>query len=253
MTEGQRIREFIRIAFDDSIPKTAEALGWSRTALYSYLRDERKPGYKVIDQLEAIGCRGEWIRKGSGEMFADNAAGKALRQRVVGGKEKLKGGGRVVVEYAAPPSTHRGVQQKGEQQPEIPLMLNPVAAGTPLIADDYIERQVDVAGLIVRDAASTIIVPVRGDSMIEAGIEDGALLVVDRGIQAQTGDVVVCSIDGELTCKEWFWSPGGYAVLYPRNARHRPIRAHTGRVQIYGVVRWVLKEVPRGDKRRRRA
>lgn len=249
----QRLRQAVDIAFNGNKRAFAEALGWKAPSIYKYLDGTRPAnGRAFLHELEQIGIRSGWVENGRGDMFADNVAGQALRNSVLAGKEKLKPRPQQMVEYAELTLPHDAVAQGISSPPEVPLMLSPVAAGTPMLADDYVDRRIDFNELLVRDVESTIVIRVRGDSMYDAGIEDGSLVIVDRGLQAQTGDVVICSVDGELTCKEWHWVPGGYAMLYPRNSRHRPIRAHTNRVKVYGVVAWVIKEVPRGNVKQRR-
>jgi len=82
-----------------------------------------------------------------------------------------------------------------------PLFLATVPAGFPSPADDYIEQQLDLNRFLIRHPAATYFVKVRGDSMIEAGIHSGDLLIVDRSLEAADGRVVVAAVNGELTVK----------------------------------------------------
>ena len=123
-------------------------------------------------------------------------------------------------------------------QPGMPLPL-PVAgcsvpAGFPSPAEDYADQPLDLASHLVRNPAATMLVRAKGDSMKGAGIHDGALLVVDRSIEATDGRVVIAVVDGEFTVKR-FRRAGERAWLEAANARYRDI-AVSGEDMIWGVV-----------------
>ena len=77
---------------------------------------------------------------------------------------------------------------------------------------------------------------VAGDSMIGAGIFDGDLLVVDRSIEAQSGDIVVAVLNGEFTIKRYRRN-GSTIELVPENTKYRKITLSEGmELEIWGVV-----------------
>ena len=82
-----------------------------------------------------------------------------------------------------------------------PLFLVPVSAGFPSPADDYIENCLDLNKHLIQHPAATFFVRVKGDSMIDAGIHSGDILIVDRSLAATDKKVVIAIIDGELTVK----------------------------------------------------
>ena len=82
-----------------------------------------------------------------------------------------------------------------------PLFLVPVSAGFPSPADDYIENSLDLNKHLIKHPAATFFVRVKGDSMIDAGIHSGDILIVDRSLDATDKKVVIALIDGELTVK----------------------------------------------------
>ena len=119
-----------------------------------------------------------------------------------------------------------------KQNIELPLFLERVACGFPSPAQDYVEDRLDLNRLAVRHPSATYFIKVSGDSMIGAGIGDGDLLVVDRSLNAEHGDIVVASVAGEFTVKE----------LLPHNARYQPITFQSEEeLQIFGVVTHTLK------------
>ena len=86
---------------------------------------------------------------------------------------------------------------------EIPLYTERVAAGFPSPADDYLEDKIDLNQYLVKHPASTFLVRASGNSMINAGIFPNDILVVDKSVKAESGNVVIAIIDGELTVKRY--------------------------------------------------
>lgn len=82
-----------------------------------------------------------------------------------------------------------------------PLALDSIAAGFPSPAEDYTDRELDLNEHLVRHPSATFFVRAAGDSMQQAGIHSGDILVVDRALEAGDGSVVVAVIHGELTVK----------------------------------------------------
>ncbi len=83
----------------------------------------------------------------------------------------------------------------------LPLASESVSAGFPSPADDYIDIGIDLNQELIRHPSSTFFLNVSGDSMTGAGIQDGDLLIVDRGIDPYPGQVVVALVDGAFTLK----------------------------------------------------
>ena len=111
-----------------------------------------------------------------------------------------------------------------------------VSAGFPSPADDYIEDKLDLNHLLVHNKAATFFLRVKGDSMINAGIHDGDIIVVDRSITPVERSVVVAVIDGELTVKRLLFNQG-VAELHAENPGYAPIRFRTEQeMTIWGVV-----------------
>jgi len=83
----------------------------------------------------------------------------------------------------------------------LPFYLAAIPAGFPSPADDYMDKRLDLNEHLINNDAATFYCRVSGDSMQEAGIFSGDLLVVDRSITPKNGSVVLASLDGEFTCK----------------------------------------------------
>lgn len=129
-----------------------------------------------------------------------------------------------------------------EQKLEIPLFLERVSAGFPSPAQDYIEQTLDLNELCIKHPAATFFVRVEGDSMIEAGIYPNDILVVDRSVRADHGDIVIAGFHGELTVKELELRP--VTRLVPRNKAYQAIEVPEGcELEIFGVVTSVVRNM----------
>lgn len=124
----------------------------------------------------------------------------------------------------------------GGQLFTLPLYSSKVAAGFPSPADDHIEQRLSPDSYLVENKDATFCVRVKGESMIDAGIFDNDVLVVDRSRTAQVGDIVLAVLDGEFTVKTLGRSKAG-ARLIPANKDYPVIevREHQ-QFDVWGVV-----------------
>ena len=128
-------------------------------------------------------------------------------------------------------------------QPGLPLYLNPVQAGFPSPAEDYMERSLDLHEHLVRHKSATFFLRASGQSMINAGIHDGDLLVIDRIIPASHNKVVIAALDGELTVKRLV-RRNGRVLLVPENPDYPEIDITEHEyVHIWGVVTYVIHKL----------
>jgi DNA polymerase V len=124
-----------------------------------------------------------------------------------------------------------------------PLFLVPVSAGYPSPADDHLEGKLDLNRHLIKHAAATFFVRVKGDSMIEAGIHSGDLLIVDRALEPTGNSVVIAIINGELTVKR-LCKRGGTLVLMPGNGKYEPLYiTEETDFEVWGVVTHVIHAV----------
>ena len=128
----------------------------------------------------------------------------------------------------------------------IPLFLERVSAGFPSPAEDYVEKTLDLNELCIQHPAATFFVRVQGESMTEAGIFPGDVLVVDRSLQARHGDIIIASLETEMTVKQLHLSPPP-ARLLPRNPCYEAIVIGDDMVlEVFGVVTNVVRSFNRG-------
>lgn len=117
-----------------------------------------------------------------------------------------------------------------------PLMSNTIAAGFPSPAEQYVEAPLDLNQLLISRPAAIFFLRVAGDSMIDAGIFEGDILVVDRSIEAKDGMIVVACVDGEFTVKTLKKDTGSIR-LEPANSSYPVITFKEGmELRIFGVV-----------------
>lgn len=128
----------------------------------------------------------------------------------------------------------------------IPMFLERVSAGFPSPAEDYVEKTIDLNELCIQHPAATFFVRVQGESMVEAGIYPGDVLVVDRSLRAGHGDIIIASLESEMTVKQLHITPPPVRLL-PRNAAFQPIVVEGDMVmEVFGVVTNVIRSLKRG-------
>ena len=131
-------------------------------------------------------------------------------------------------------------QQKNKKSDaKMPMFTESVAAGFPSPATDYCESRLDLNDLCIKHPAATYFVRAQGDSMIEAGIFPGDVLVVDRSLTAKHGDIVIAVLNSELTVKKLETKPK--LRLVPMNSQYSPVEIpEETDIEIFGVATTVV-------------
>lgn len=130
----------------------------------------------------------------------------------------------------------------GEKQ-ELPFFISPVSAGFPSPAEDYQDRKLDLNELLISHPSSTFFVRVNGDSMKDAGIFDGDLLVVDRSIPAADTKIIIAVVNGEFTVKR-MRKKGERIFLVPENSAYKELEIVAGMdFTAWGVVTYCIHKV----------
>lgn len=123
-----------------------------------------------------------------------------------------------------------------------PLFLSRIPAGFPSPADDFIEDHLNLHELLIKNTAATFFLKAQGESMRDAGINSGDILVVDRSKNASNNSVVIAVVDGELTVKRLKIN-GKKIALVPENNAFKPIAITTEHdFVIWGVVTSVIHQ-----------
>ena len=87
---------------------------------------------------------------------------------------------------------------------ELPYVVNGISAGFPSPADDFLDINIDLNKHLIKNPSTTFYGRVKGDSMIDTGIHDGDLLIIDKSLEPTNNKIAVCFIDGEFTANTAF-------------------------------------------------
>lgn len=118
----------------------------------------------------------------------------------------------------------------------VPLVVPRVRAGFPSPADDFAVKPIDLNEILITHPQATFLIRVAGDSMRDAGLEDGDTMVVNRALKARHGAIVVAVVDGEFTVK-FLYQRMGRIKLRPANPTYPEIVPREGQtIEIWGVV-----------------
>jgi len=118
----------------------------------------------------------------------------------------------------------------------IGLHLTSIEAGFPSPADDHLDVALDLNEYLIKHPSSTFYIYVKGDSMINNGIYNGDIIIVDRSLTPKTKDIVVAVIDGEFTVKKMY-KKNNTIYLNPGNKNYKSIYIDSDMdFQIWGVV-----------------
>lgn len=133
--------------------------------------------------------------------------------------------------------------KKGRFPAPLPIYLSKVSAGFPSPAEDSLADKLDLNEYLIKHPASTFLVRANGDSMINAGIHENDILIIDRSITPTDGKIVIVAIDGHLTVKR-LKKIKDKILLIPENPAYQPIEINEGsELHIWGVVTNVIHSV----------
>jgi len=140
-----------------------------------------------------------------------------------------------------------GVVRKDKKGKLIPVsikasvrLLGTVEAGFPSPAEEELADSISLDDMLITNREASFLLKVSGDSMIEAGIMPGDMVIVDRGQTPKNGDVVIAEVDGAWTMK-FLKKRGDSVILIPANAKYKPIKPKK-ELKIAGVVTAVVRK-----------
>lgn len=130
----------------------------------------------------------------------------------------------------------------------LPYADQGIKAGFPSPAQDYMDLSIDLNRELIRNPSATFYGRVKGDSMQDAGVTEGDVLVIDKSLEPSDGDMAVCFLDGEFTLK-FIKIEKDVIWLVPANERYEPIRVTSANdFVIWGIVTYTIKN----NRRKRR-
>lgn len=131
---------------------------------------------------------------------------------------------------------------KNPKKEPLPYYLNSVQAGFPSPAEDYVDATLDLNEYLIGRPSATYFVRVAGDSMINAGINSGDILIVDRSKTAHHGAIVVAQVDNDFTVKRLQYD-NGKVHLCPENDAFKTITIADDQLVTLGVVTGVVRRL----------
>ena len=121
----------------------------------------------------------------------------------------------------------------------LPMYSAKVSAGFPSPAEDYIEGKIDLNKELVAKPGDTFFVRVTGNSMINAGIKENDVLIVDRSLEPRHNKIVIAVVDGELTVKRLL-KRHNKVILAPENEQYPALEITSQELSIWGVVTYII-------------
>jgi DNA polymerase V len=122
------------------------------------------------------------------------------------------------------------------------LEISFIPAGFPSPAEDFTDLSISLDKYLIRNPSATFMAYANGDSMVQIGIHDGDILIVDRSLTAKDGDIVVALICGEFTVKQLSHAHNE-PVLIPYNSQYHPIKVTAEMdFEIWGVVPYSIRK-----------
>ena len=214
------------------MPTATDVLTPHQRTVLSYIREfQQKRGYSpsLADLAVAFGVRSK------------NAVAKVVMALSRTGHLEKDPRGRIkIMEPARPYGRSDGQPQNEGFAPMMLPLFGPIAAGFAAPVEEQAEETITIEDYLVRDKSSTFLLRVKGDSMIDAGIHEGDLVVVERGKEPRVGDIVVGILDGEFTLKRLVKEKGKF-FLKAENPRYPELHARE-ELKIAGVVRGVIRK-----------
>ncbi len=139
-----------------------------------------------------------------------------------------------------------------ERREELPPMAETsIHAGFPSPAQDYMTPCIDLNRELVKHPAATFYGRVVGDSMADAGVDEGDVLVIDKSLEPSDGSMAVCFVDGEFTLKyisltdpETGRTEKDTLWLVPANRKYRPLKISAATdFSVWGIVTYIIKKI----------
>jgi DNA polymerase V len=125
---------------------------------------------------------------------------------------------------------------------ELPMLPFQISAGFPSPALDFVDLSIDLNKQLIEHPSATYYGRVKGESMKNAGINDGDLLVIDKSIEPIDGKIAVCYFDGEFTLKRIKIKKDGLWLM-PENEEYKPIKIEEGNsLTIWGIITYIIKK-----------
>lgn len=130
-----------------------------------------------------------------------------------------------------------------ESDDKVSFAPSQISAGFPSPADDFQEDKISLDQYVVKNKDATFYAKLKGTSMVDAGFDEGDILVVDRSLEPADSKIAVCFVDGEFTVKKLKVNDEG-VWLMAYNEQYAPIRiTEENQFIVWGMVTYIIKKV----------
>lgn len=122
----------------------------------------------------------------------------------------------------------------------LPLFLSRISAGFPSPAEDYVELSLDLNEHLIKHKKATYCLRVNGNSMEDANINNGDIIIIDRALDVKNNDIIVCQLDSGFTVKRYH-KENDCIILTPANNKYNPIKiTKDQQFEIFGKVTYII-------------
>lgn len=216
---GQRHRYIREHVLQRTVAEYSELIGSKEVTIYSWESGRTSVPQHVLVWLEREHhVSTSWMLTGEGSQIVDSSAPPRLQQI----EQQLLHMQSMIRSLQATSPEVIASARPAQTRPRIPLLSIAVSAGVPTASDDTIEREIDLAEMLLQHPESSYFIRVVGDSMKDAGICDGDTLIVDCALQPRPGQIVIAKVFGELTVKRYL-SIDGVPLLRAENSSYKDI------------------------------
>ena len=216
---GQRHRYIREEVLRLTVAEYSDLVGNKEVTIYSWESGRTSVPRHILVWLEReYQVSTSWMLTGEGSHIVEPPANPRLQQI----EQKLLDMQSMIRTLQASSPDVLASARSSQTRPRIPLLSIAVSAGVPTASDDTIEREIDLAEMLLQHPESSYFIRVVGDSMNDAGICDGDTLIVDCALQPRPGQIVIAKVFGELTVKRYLLVDG-IPLLRAENSSYKDI------------------------------
>jgi len=120
--------------------------------------------------------------------------------------------------------------------------ISSISAGFPSPAEDFSELSISLDKHLIQNPSATFMAYANGNSMVDAGIHHGDILIIDRSLNARDGDIIIAVLHGEFTVKQLSIINNTFFLL-PKNPKYSPIKISDDMdFEVWGIVSYSIRK-----------
>ena len=120
--------------------------------------------------------------------------------------------------------------------------ISSISAGFPSPAEDFSELSISLDKHLIQNPSATFMAYANGNSMVDAGIHHGDILIIDRSLNARNGDIIIAVLHGEFTVKQLSIINNTFFLL-PKNPKYSPVKISDDMdFEVWGIVTYSIRK-----------